>query len=432
MGGELTEQDSTTDRSSMTTAPSQAPSSWISILVAIGITGGGLVALSLGFDDWAEQQLPIRLQRLGPGGIALWRWLLLPLVLSVVWSLGYLLSRLTRGLLSWMARRTRTPWDEQIVARIGAPLTLAWMLGPTLLLLPWLGLAHAPLTMAQRLLGTGLLFSLFWGVLRSLDVVAQAIMQSTWAKAHPSTHALLPLVARIAKVLLMALGSVALLSELGYPVASLIAGLGIGGLAVALAAQKTVENLFGAFSIGADQPFREGDFVRVEDFVGTVEAIGLRSTKIRTLDRTLITIPNGKLAEMRLESYSVRDRMRLACNVGLVYATSPAQLREILARLERVLREHPKIWPDSVVVRFKELGDSALIIEVMAWFQTCDWAEFQLIRQDILLQFMEVVDGAGSSFAFPTRTVHLIQEGADPMRPPSHGTDATLAGAIKD
>lgn len=120
----------------------------------------------------------------------------------------------------------------------------------------------------------------------------------------------------------VAFGRVALLSELGYPVTSLVAGLGIGGLAVALAAQKTVEALFGAFSIGADQPFREGDFVRVEDFVGAVEVTGLRSTKIRTLDRTRISIPNGQLAMMRLECYSVRDRMCLACKVGLVYSTS--------------------------------------------------------------------------------------------------------------
>jgi len=338
--------------------------------------------------------------------------LLLPLALVFSWSLGYLLSRLTRSILRRIALRTNTLWDEVLINRIGAPLTLAWMLFPSLLLLPWLGISGAPERTAHRLLGAGLLLALFWGLVRVLDVGAQVLMVSAWAKTHPATHAVLPLATRVAKVMIVALGAVALLSELGYPVASLVAGLGIGGLAVALAAQKTVENLFGAFSIGADQPFREGDFVRVEDFVGTVEAIGLRSTKIRTLDRTLITIPNGKLAEMRLESYSVRDRLRLACNVGLVYATTTAQLRTILSELERVLREHPKIWPDAVVVRFKELGDSSLNIEVMAWFQTPDWSEFQLIRQEILLQFMEVVEKAGSSFAFPTRTVHLIQESA--------------------
>jgi MscS family membrane protein len=141
-----------------------------------------------------------------------------------------------------------------------------------------------------------------------------------------------------------------------------------------------------------------------------VEAIGLRSTRFRTLDRTLITIPNGKLADMRLESLTERDRMRLACTIGLVYGTTTSQMKTVLAGLERVLRAHPRIWPDAVVVRFKEFGDSSLNIEVMAWFQTSVWSEFQLMRQDILLQFMDVVEKAGSSFAFPTRTVHLVTE----------------------
>ena len=204
------------------------------------------------------------------------------------------------------------------------------------------------------------------------------------------------------------------LSQFGYPVASLVAGLGIGGLAFALAAQKTVENLFGAFSLGVDQPFREGDFVKIEDFVGTVEAIGLRSTRVRTLDRTLISIPNGKLAELRIESYTARDRLRLACALRLVLGTTSEQMRTILVGLEGVLRAHAKIWPDAVVVRFTGFGDSSLTVEVMAWFLTQDWNEFQTIRQDVLLEFMRVVEEAGTRLAVPTRTVHVESQGALP------------------
>jgi MscS family membrane protein len=150
----------------------------------------------------------------------------------------------------------------------------------------------------------------------------------------------------------------------------------------------------------------------VEDFVGTVEAIGLRSTRIRTLDRTLISIPNGRLADMRLESFAARDRFRLACTVGLVYETSVSQLRQVLTDLEETLRAHPKIWPEAVVVRFAAFADSSLNIDIMAWFEVADWDEFMQVRQDILLQFMEVVERAGSSFAFPTRTVHLVKSEA--------------------
>jgi MscS family membrane protein len=147
--------------------------------------------------------------------------------------------------------------------------------------------------------------------------------------------------------------------------------------------------------------------VKIEEFVGTVEAIGLRSTRFRTLDRTIITIPNGRLAEMRLESFAVRDRLRLAMVVGLVHETTAAQLREVVAGFERVLRAQPRLWPDDVTVRFIALGATSFDIEVMAWFQTADWGEFQRIRQDVLLQFMDVVEQAGTAFARPTRMIHI-------------------------
>jgi MscS family membrane protein len=202
------------------------------------------------------------------------------------------------------------------------------------------------------------------------------------------------------------------LSAFGFPIGTLLAGLGIGGLALAFGAQKTVENLFGSVSLAVDQPFRVGDFVKVDDFVGTVEDIGLRSTRFRTLDRTLITIPNGKLADQRLESFAVRDRMRLAATLGVTYSTTRSQMQTVLEGFERVLREHPWIWPEAMVVRFKEFGPSSLDIEVMAWFQVPTWGDFQLCRQEVLLAFMQVVEDAGTSFAFPTRTVHVVNENA--------------------
>jgi MscS family membrane protein len=275
------------------------------------------------------------------------------------------------------------------------------------LLLPWLELYEPAARGVMRVVRAALLVVFFWGLWRLVDVVRAVVARSRWASAATSAKSLVPLGARVLKALVAAMAIVTFLSLLGYPVASLVAGLGLGGLVFALAAQKTVENLFGAFSIGVDQPFREGDFVKVEDFVGTVEAIGLRSTRFRTLDRTLVSIPNGRLADMRLESFAARDRLRLATVIGLVYETTGDQMRTVLAGFERVLRSQPKIWPEAVVVRFSAFSASSLDIEVMAWFQTADWGEFQAIRQEILLAFMDVVERAGTSMAFPTQTVHL-------------------------
>jgi MscS family membrane protein len=253
--------------------------------------------------------------------------------------------------------------------------------------------------------------AVFWGVLRGLDVVGGVLMNRWEKEKAPEAQGMrsIVVVARsIAKILFVGIAIIVVLSQLGYEVASLVTGLGVGTVALALAAQKTVENLFGSVSIGVDKPFSVGDFVKIEDFVGTVELIGLRSTRVRTLDRTIITIPNGRLADMRVESFSPRDRLRLAFKLGLVYETTAAQIREVLAGLDRLLREHPKIWAEDVVVRFESLGDSSLNIEVMAWFETTS-DEFHKIRQEVLLSAMDVVEKAGTSFAFPTRTIHLAQ-----------------------
>lgn len=387
-------------------------------------------ALYASLDDrWVLEHLPEVLLRPGPFDILRWQWLALPLLLGVAAVLGALGSKLARGVFWRIARRTSTEWDDAVLTRLSGPLTLALTLAFAAALLPFLGLYAPARAASYRVIRVGIFVAFFWSLWRSVDVARLVLSRTRWAQTSASSRALLPLGSRISKVVIVAIAAVAVLSVLGFPVASLIAGLGIGGLALALAAQKTVENLFGAFSIGVDQPFREGDFVKIEDFVGTVEAVGLRSSRFRTLDRTVITIPNGKLAEMRLESFTARDRLRLATVIGLVYETTAAQMREVLTGFEQTLRAHPKIWPDAVVVRFREFAASSLDLEVMAWFQTSEWSEFQLIRQEILLQFMEIVERAGTSIAFPTQTIHLGAEAVAALAQRGDGKASTGDGA---
>ncbi len=345
---------------------------------------------------------------------ASWRAVAVGLWLAISLLAGLALSWLTRRLLGRVAARTANQWDDAVVARLGGPLTVGWALLCAHLLLPWLELSVASRDGAHRAVSVAMVASLFWALLRAIDVAAQVITTSGWASRRLSSRSFVSLGGKALKISVVVVSAVAILSQLGYPVGSIIAGLGIGGLALALAAQKTVENVFGAFSIAVDEPFRPGDFVKIDDVLGTVETIGLRSTRIRTLDRTLVTIPNGKLAEMRTETFAARDRLRLACTVGLVHQTTADQMRAVLAGLEQVLRGHPKVWPEGITVRFKELASWSLDIEVMAWFATTDWPEFQLIRQETLLRFMEVVQRAGTAFAYPTRTMHMADAPARP------------------
>jgi len=350
---------------------------------------------------------------LRPGffGVLWLHWILLPPIALLAWAAGRLLQGIARRFVTAVASRTTTIWDDRLAESFGPPFGLA-----TSVILFALGCGLIQLTPgAIGVVGTFtrpiLAFAVFWGLWRAVPVLLAFLTSREWAVNSASARHLLSIGSNLLRSLVFGLGVLATIAAFGYPIGTVLAGVGIGGLALAFGAQKTVENLFGSVSLAADQPFRIGDFVKVEDFVGTVEDVGLRSTRFRTLDRTLVSIPNGKLAEQRLESYEVRDRMRLAATVGLTYGTTQSQMRTVLAGLKRVLQTHPRIWPDAVVVKFKEFGPSSLDIEIMAWFQVPTWGDFQDCREQVLLDFMGVVEEAGASFAFPTRTVHLVQSG---------------------
>jgi MscS family membrane protein len=350
--------------------------------------------------------------RSAPLGLTWAQWLAIVGILFGSVLLGRILERLVRAVVGRLVKKTRSTWDDALLPRLAGPLSAALALAFAAALLPVVGLPDHGSKVAYQMIRAGFFAAFFWTLFRLVDVGFHLLGDSMWARSGPS-RSLIPLGSRVAKVGIIAIAAVAVLSYLGYPVASLVAGLGIGGLALALAAQKTVENLFGAFSIGVDQPFRVGDTVRIEDFQATVERIGLRSTRFRTLDRTIVTIPNGKLADSRIESYTARDRMRLSTIVGLVYGTTEAQVRQVLAGFDRVLRAQPKLFPEGVTVLLRGLGNSSLDIEVTAQFQTEDYGEYQAIRQEILLQFLSVVEEAGTSLAFPTQTVHLVTPAGD-------------------
>ena len=189
--------------------------------------------------------------------------------------------------------------------------------------------------------------------------------------------------------------------RLGVPLYGIVAGLGVGGLAIALAAQPTVENLLGGLSLFADKPVRVGDFCKYGDGLGIVESIGIRSTRIRGTDRTLTTIPNAALAKMPIVNFTRRDQMLIQTVVGLRYETTPEQLRYVLVKLREMLLGHPRVSPDPARARFVGFGDSSLNIEVYAYVMTRDWAEFLGIREDVLLRVMDIVEQGGGRSRFP-------------------------------
>ncbi len=198
--------------------------------------------------------------------------------------------------------------------------------------------------------------------------------------------------------------------SMGISVTPLIAGLGVSGLAVALAAQHTIENFIAGLVLFADKPVRIGDTCQFGDHKGTVEQIGLRSTRIRGIDRTVISIPNSEFAKLRLINFTSRDKVLLRKLIGLRYETTSDQLRHVLASLRAMLAAHARIDADSIRVRFIEYGAYSLDIEIHALAVTSDWPTFLAIQEDVLLRIMEVVAESGCGFAFPSQTHYVTSD----------------------
>jgi MscS family membrane protein len=358
-------------------------------------------------DRWIRDWLPQALQRYGPASVMWWQWLALPALAAIALAVGRVFGSFTTRLLHRLFRRTPTKWDERLLERTSPALTLLWTVAAAAIFLPWLGLRPGAHALVRSVLGGAASVFAFWVLWRAVDVWDQFLHERPWAADNPSARSLLSVTRNLARVFVAVTGLVATLAAFGYPVATVLAGLGIGGIAIAFGAQKTIENLFGSISLAADQPFRVGDFVRVEDFTGHVERIGMRSTQIRTLDRTLVSLPNGKLADMRIEDFAARDRIRFAATIGLVYGTREDQLRRVVSGIEASLRATPKVWPETVVASFVGFGASSLDVEILCWFETQDFAEFRALREQALFGIMRVVEEAGTSFAFPTQTLHV-------------------------
>jgi len=212
---------------------------------------------------------------------------------------------------------------------------------------------------------------------------------------------------RASDLLAVFVGVLVIFRLFGMNPATALAGLGVGGIAIALAAQKTLENVIAGVSLISDKAFRVGDFLKVGETAGTVTAIGLRSTRIRTNDRTVVNVPNGQIATASLENISLRDQFWFHHILGLRYETTPSQIRSILEGINRLLAQHPGVDGASVRVRFVNFGASSLDVDIFAYFSARDWIHFLEIQEELLLQIMGTVQAAGAQRALPSQAMYL-------------------------
>ena len=361
---------------------------------------------------WMDAPLPRFLTNTRVGGIRLFEWLAVIVGLPLFYLATVLLNRMLTPLIGLVWRRTFKGSDlfSRGVLPPPARLLIVALAGR------WL-LARLPLPLLVRQFWTNLailltIVAVVWLVILINGEVEGYIRRRFPRTSSAAATSLLRVVRRVVDVLIVLAGVLVMLRRFGVDPTPVLAGLGVGGIAVALAAQKTLENVIAGASLIFDQAVRVGDFLKVGDVQGTVDHIGLRSTRIRTLDRTVVSIPNSQIANASLETFSVRDKFWFHPVVGLVYETTSDQLRAVVDGIRQMLDDHPSVAPESVRVRFIHLGSFSLDVDVFAYVFARDWNHFLEIQEQLLFAVTDIVDRAGTKIAFPSQTMYVSNEQA--------------------
>ena len=356
---------------------------------------------------WIERYVPERLRTIQWLSLPLYRWIALLLLIPLTFGFAALSTRALTVLLGRLFRHfTKEQHDHRLV-RPG-PLRLL-VLALFFYGASFFGLSLATRHFWHRVAETLTIMALCWLSLRLLDVVAELSLKRLERVHRSADTALVQLVKRLSKAATVIIAGLVLLYLSDVDLTAALTGLGVGGIAIGFGAQKTIENLFGGIMVISDKPVNVGDACKVGEFFGTVEDIGIRSTRIRTLDRTVVSVPNGQLASMILENFAQRDRIRFYHTVGLGRQTTAAQLRDVLAHIRRLLDVHPKVESTSARTRFIRFSNSSLDLEIFAYVLESDQAAFLEIQEELLLGIMEIIDTNGASFAPPVPAAPLAK-----------------------
>jgi MscS family membrane protein len=363
-----------------------------------------------------EELLPDFLVTTRVASVPIFEWLALFVGMPLLYLLTGILSRILGLAAGVLRRRLRRNADLQNPRILRPPIRLLLVA----LAIRWL-ISRFPLPLLARQ---------FWSTTALMIVVVAfiwlLILLNSWCERYlvwrrrslSGSASALRLVRRVIDGLILFAGLLFTLSHFGVNVTAALAGLGVGGIAVALAAQKTLENIIAGVSLIADQAVRVGDFLNLGDVQGTVEEVGLRSTRIRTADRTVVSLPNGQIANMRLETLSARDRFLFHPVVGLRYETTPVQLRSAMDGVGDLLSEHAGVDPASVRVRFVRFGASSLDVDIFAYVLADDWNNFLEIQEELLFGIMNIVQKAGTRIAFPSQTLYIAGDTSKQLAQP--------------
>ncbi|MGC2259726.1 MAG: mechanosensitive ion channel domain-containing protein [Candidatus Sulfotelmatobacter sp.] len=373
-----------------------------------------------------ETRLPKWVVRHQLAGMPLWQWFALFLLIPIAGAIAWVLLVILQIPIRWWARRHG---HAELESRsVSGP---AWLLLGVLIhriLAAYLDIPllqrhyYSQVTTVAVIIGTN------WILWRVVRWSLRGVRNRALARGHEGTGSLMLLGERLVKAFIFLMAVFLIFGVLGFNLNTALAGLGIGTLAVGFGAQQTIANLFGGVSVLGDEVIRVGDLCKFGDRTGTVEDIGLRSTRVRTDERTLLAIPNGTVATINVENLSRRDKILFKTVLGFHTDTSEQQLRSALSEIRRVLSDNPKIETRTIRVRLTELTASALNVELFCYVMTREYNEFAAVREELLLSIMNLVEDSGTSLASSSQTLYLSPDPASPkQKKEAESKDAALS-----
>lgn len=345
-------------------------------------------------------------------GVHVWQLFAAMLLIFTGFLMKKVITSLFGGLLKDRASKTQARWDDDLVSKVAGPLALVvqivlWYAAVAIVALP-----EEPVdvrTIVFQGLDVAVAIAIVWLLFRLIDVAALVMSRFSEDTESRLDDQLVPLLRKTLKIFVAFVIGVMIIQNLGYSVTSVIASLGIGGLALALAAKDAVANFFGSLVVFTDQPFHVGDWISIDDLEGVVEEVGFRTTLVRKFDKSLATVPNQIFTTSTIVNHSMREMRRIKLNIGLSYEASADEIVAFKERVSKIISGMPIIDP-SFHVYFNSFSDSSLDLLIMCFARTTDYVAFMTAKEELMLHVMRLVDELDLEMAFPTSTVYFRDE----------------------
>jgi len=317
------------------------------------------------------------------------------------------LARLIIASLHKASSKTKNTLDDAIITAIEPPVRLIFILLGLYGMLAFLNLPTQVDSFSSHFFHSMFAFTIFWSLYRIVDIFSNFLQEYEGKIASRFSADLALFLVKGIKLVIFVMGFVIIVQEWGYNFTGFLASLGLGGLAFALAAKDTAANLFGSLVIFSDKPFDVGDWIQTPSVEGTVESIGIRSTRVRTFAKALVAVPNASLANSPITNWSRMTMRRIKMTVGLTYNTNSTQMQNILTQVRQMLHDDPDINDGTILVNFTDFQDSALGIFCYFFTNTTNWQEYLMVRERMNLNIMKIVEDNGAGFAFPSQSVYI-------------------------